>query len=134
MVEEDYIEWARFKYRLQRGDRPQVYFREREVWWTSIGLNIGDEEYGKGLRYSRPVLVIRRINRNIFYGVPLSSAAKSGSPYYSINVNNRNSVILLSQLRVFDARRLTDKLDFVDAATFLQIKKVLAERVFGTKL
>lgn len=29
-----------------------------EIWWCSIGLNIGSEIYGKGWTYARPVIVI----------------------------------------------------------------------------
>ena len=38
------------------------YFYEREVWWTAIGHNVGNEEDGKGAKYARPVLVLRKFN------------------------------------------------------------------------
>ena len=32
-------------------------FKEREVWWCKIGLNVGVEQDGKGNNYTRPILI-----------------------------------------------------------------------------
>ena len=32
--------------------------KEREIWWCSVGLNVGTEIYGKGEDFARPVLII----------------------------------------------------------------------------
>ena len=39
----------------------------REVWWLSIGLNVGVEEDGKNNNFKRPVLVIKVFNRQCFF-------------------------------------------------------------------
>lgn len=41
-------------------------FSEGEVFWCSLGENIGDEECGKGSEFTRPVLVLRKFNKHIF--------------------------------------------------------------------
>jgi hypothetical protein len=35
---------------------------EREIWWCSMGVNIGDEEDGKNELFERPVLILRKFN------------------------------------------------------------------------
>jgi mRNA interferase MazF len=51
-------------------------FSEREVWWCSLGVNVGDEQDGKGENFTRPVLVLKKFNRNLFVGVPMSTKIK----------------------------------------------------------
>lgn len=53
-----------------------MLFKEREIWWRSIGTNIGTEEDGKNAHFERPVLVLRKFNRDIFLGLPLTSTRK----------------------------------------------------------
>ena len=37
-----------------------VGYKEREIFWTRIGYNIGSEEYGKGNEFQRPVIIIKK--------------------------------------------------------------------------
>ncbi len=85
--------------------KERVYFRKGDIWFASIGKNIGDEEDGKNLNFERPILIIRKFNNNIFLGVPLTSQEKEGKYYFKLNFTN-NSVAILSQIRLFDSKRL----------------------------
>ncbi len=82
-------------------------FKEREIWWCSIGLNVGDEENGKSELFSRPVLVLKKFNNNIFLGIPLTSKIKSNKYYLQITFKEKLSCLLLSQIRTFESKRLT---------------------------
>lgn len=53
--------------------------KEGEVWWCSIGVNIGSEVYGKGADYTRPVLVINAEGSESFIGIPLTSILRVGN-------------------------------------------------------
>ena len=81
-------------------------FSEREIWWCSLGVNVGDEQDGKGTSFSRPVLVLKKFNRNIFVGVPLSTQLKDKSYYHRINFKGKEQSVILSQIRLLDAKRL----------------------------
>ena len=37
---------------------------KREVWWMTLGLNVGVETDGKHENFERPVLVLKRFNRS----------------------------------------------------------------------
>lgn len=105
--------WNNFKKKLDnRGDIPM--FKERDIWWTAIGHNIGVEENGKGDEFKRLVLIIKKFNSSMFWGIPTSSAQKSGKYYRMVNYLDdkgrpTKSCLLLSQMRIFDARRSMQK-------------------------
>lgn len=70
MMRKNFKDWSQLKEQLHITDRTKTTFKERDVWWCSIGCNVGDEMDGKSIWFNRPVLVLRKFNKNIFYGVP----------------------------------------------------------------
>lgn len=124
MASKDYTGWHAKKL-LINGSSSQAYFFEREIWWTAVGHNIGDEEDGKGYSFARPVLIIRKFNKSLFYGLPLSTAIKSGKYYHRLTVKGRENTVLLSHMRDYDAKRLIDKLDVIDESEYARIQLAL---------
>ena len=50
--------WNKVKQRLERKNIDNSFhFYEREVWWCSLGVNVGVEVDGKNHQFERPVLV-----------------------------------------------------------------------------
>jgi len=103
-MDEDFDKWNVKKKALSKRDR--VYFQKGEIWITSIGKNVGDEEDGKHSDYERPVLIVRKFNNNIFFGVPLTTNKNKEGKYYHKLISFSGSVLILSQTRLFDAKRL----------------------------
>ncbi len=105
------------------------YFHEREVWYCHLGENIGFEQDGKGLSFMRPILILRKFNQEIFWGLPLTSTLKT-SDYHSIVDFDfgKKSTVILSQVRLFDVKRLSHKIGIVPELEFeiLVIKKFKA--------
>jgi mRNA interferase MazF len=121
-IHKDFKGWAELKFNLQAFTSPHS-FREREIWWAAIGHNVGDEEDGKGQYYSRPVLVIRKFNKNLFWGIPLTTTARTGEYYSHFRYKKRvDSTAILSQLRMFDARRLLRRDGTIDEVAFATIQ------------
>ena len=83
-----------------------VYYREGEIYWVSLGKNIGFEEDGKGRLFTRPVLIVRGISRTLFFGVPLTSKPKVGDFYFSFKFHGNISYGMISQMRSFDSSRI----------------------------
>lgn len=110
----EFHEWHEKKSELHQKQK-RLYFYEREVWWCSVGLNVGDEQNGKGRNFARPILVLRKFNNNIFWGIPLTSKVKTGKFYEAIDVgDDRKRTALLSQLKLIDAKRLLDRIGFLN--------------------
>ena len=103
--------------------KKRPYFKEREVWWASIGHNLGDEENGKHEHYERPVLIVKRYYQNMFLYLPLTTKIKDGNYYYRKVVNNKDGVVILSQGRVIDAKRLIRKIETMDEYSFENVVK-----------
>lgn len=103
-----------------------LYVKEREIWWISVGVNVGAEIDGKNELCERPVLIFREVGREQFYGLPLTSKEKSGSFYRLFHYGNSAGDICLSQLRVFSSKRLVRKIDVVNEEEFIGIQNTLA--------
>lgn len=96
--------------------------KEREIWWCSIGVNIGTEIYGKGTRYSRPVLVINAEGGQSFVGIPLTSKIKSGKYCCAVRTSEGGlSTALIYQIRNFDKRRLNERICCIDNEEYERI-------------
>lgn len=104
-------------------------FKTREVWWCRIGLNIGHEENGKGSSYSRPVLILKKFNKHIFWGLPLSTKVKMKCYYHQILFNEKQQSIMLSQIRIFGSERLTSKMGKLSFDQFQTIRRALQDMI-----
>jgi mRNA interferase MazF len=103
-----------------------IQFKEREVYWASIGENVGFEQNGKGVDFARPVLIIKKLNKNIFFGVPLSTQSRMGSFFFEFELlQNQKSTALLVQAKVYDAKRLAKKIGMIKEEDFKLLKEDL---------
>jgi mRNA interferase MazF len=122
--------WTLVKENLQESPHATikpVFFKEREVWWLSLGLNVGDEEDGKGERFERPIIIIKKFNNNLFWGCALSSKIKDNKYYIGFELLGIKRSVILSQLRVLDSKRLSEKVGMASEEDFKKIKKAVKE-------
>ena len=63
-MQKDFPGWHRQKEQLHAQHQTPT-FQEREIWWCSVGVNIGHEMDGKNQFYNRPVLIVRTFNRDV---------------------------------------------------------------------
>lgn len=108
-------------------DKVRPHFHEREIWFCSLGVNIGFEQDGVGDRFLRPILILRKFNNDIFWGLPLTRTTKK-SPYYYLLEGSTSvapSSIILSQIRLIDAKRLQYKIGDVSPVQLSEIKEAL---------
>lgn len=86
-------------------DREHVpFFHEREVWWCVLGLNIGYEQDG-GEKFARPMLVVKKFNKDVLWALPLTTSEKRDRYYVPIS-GQEGSAVILSQLRLISSKRL----------------------------
>ena len=118
----DYKNWHVLKIEIEN-KKNEKFFNNREIWWCSIGENIGHEEDGKNNLYERPVLIFRKFNKNIFIGIPLTTKYKENDFQYSFKTNNIESSAILSQTRLLSSKRLIRKISKISIYDFNNIKK-----------
>lgn len=104
-MERDYTNWHSLKSALEAVSF-EANFSEREVWWCSLGANIGFGEDGKNHLFERPVLILKKYHKELFLGVPLSTTIKNSRFYHHIAVGDKNGVVILSQARALSSKRL----------------------------
>ena len=113
-VENNFDEWNELKKKINI--KKSIYVSERDVWFCSVGLNIGSEQSGKHELFERPVLVIKKVTNNTFIGVPLTSNKKKGSWY--IEIKSTQSSAIISQVKLFDTKRLARKIKVISVEEF----------------
>lgn len=122
-IVEKFIAWTKLKIRIHTAiGHNAVYFREREIWWCSLGANIGYEQSGNNDNFERPVLILKKFNKSLLWALPLTSQEKSGQYYYKISYTGRNYFIILSQIRTISSKRLLRKVRTLSLVDFLQVK------------
>ncbi len=104
-MQKDFEEWNKEKQTLETTGPETLVFHEREVWWCSIGINLGDEQDGKNDLFERPVLVIKKFNNRLAWVLPMSTKAKAGRYYHTLEYDGRVFVVILSQLRLVSVKR-----------------------------
>ena len=124
-MEKDFDRWNELKKKINV--RNPIYVSERDIWFCSVGLNIGSEQSGKHELFERPVLVIKKVTSNTFIGVPLTSNKKKGSWY--VEIKSTDSSAIISQVKLFDTRRLARKIGVISIEEFEIIKKKLKDYI-----
>lgn len=104
-MNKDFNKWNTQKKELDDGQR--IFFRERDIWFASLGLNIGYEQNGKGNLFLRPVIILKKFNNEVFLGIPTTSNKKDGKYYYNFKyTKDKSTTAILSQIRLMDGKRL----------------------------
>ena len=125
-MQKDFKTWHTKKSNIHNNTQRRVYFNEREVWWCSLGANIGYEQDGKGDDFMRPVIILKQFNKEVFWALPLTTQIKNGKYYFPVDLRDgRERRIILSQLRLVDAKRLKKKLVVFPEKHFQELKKAV---------
>lgn len=119
----DFNTWNKRKIKIDSLDKFQ-HPKAGEIWWCSIGVNVGTEIYGKGHDYTRPVLVINSEGSENFIGIPISSKIKNKKYSCIIKTDDQKlHTVLVYQIRSFDKRRLVNIKYILSKEEYFKIKK-----------
>jgi mRNA interferase MazF len=121
-MQKNFTEWNKIKIELENVDLNKIEFSETEIWWTSIGINLGDEEDGKNEKYERPVLVLKKFSSKLFVGIPLSTKVKEGKFYINFKTDTFEYSVLLSQAKVMSSKRLMRKINKLSRGRFNSVR------------
>jgi len=115
--------WTKVKIKIHASEPVVRYFYERQIWWASIGANIGFEQNGKNEQYERPILVLKKFNEHVLWILPLTSKEKVGKYYFKTEYDGEKSYAILSQLRLISSKRLLRHLRTMSKPEFQEIRK-----------
>lgn len=122
----DFDKWNEKKKYLDTARR-KLLFKEGEIWWCSIGINVGEEVYGKGEYFRRPVVVLRKLSQNSCIVMPTTTKERDGSWYHHLNIKNKNRWVMMNQVRLISANRLWVRESALSQEEFEGLKKSVAK-------
>jgi len=111
-MKKDFWKWHALKTKLNDRES-QKFFHEREIWFCSLGINIGREQDGRYEWFKRPVLILKKFNQEMFFGIPLTSQYHQSQYHFQFSFNGQPSYAILSQLRLLDSKRLLRKFGMI---------------------
>lgn len=125
----DFDKWNDIKKYINIREIDPILFPQLgEIWMCALGKNIGREQNGGGQNFSRPMLVVKKFNNEIFWVLPLSTKQKEIDFYYNfIDNNNQKVSIVISQIRLIHIKRFERKLYDMNTSDVKEIKKRLRE-------
>ncbi|MBI5799065.1 MAG: type II toxin-antitoxin system PemK/MazF family toxin [Candidatus Yonathbacteria bacterium] len=126
-MSKDFDSWNKKKRDLdQRESSP--FCHERELWWCTLGVNVGFEQDGSDIEYRRPVLILKGLSKQTCLVIPLTTSTHAHKLRPAIGlVDGEQAHALLSQMRVIDTKRLVRKIGNLDKQTFDEIRKTVKD-------
>ena len=68
-----FLEWIGLKQRLHDNQHKPPLVSERDMWWASIGENVGSEINGKGTVFTRPVVILKKLSHGFYFVAPTTT-------------------------------------------------------------
>ncbi len=126
-MEKDFFGWAEKKQKVH--ERKQApFFNVGQIWWCSLGANVGTEQDGKGSDFLRPIVILTKFNEHSCLVLPLTGRRRAGRFHVPLGeVHGRQSSAILSQLRLIDSRRLKNKIGAISRAKHSALKKAVMD-------
>lgn len=121
-MEKEFDGWNKRKKQINDKDTAP-FCHERELWWCSLGVNVGYEQDGTGAEFRRPVLILKGLSARTSLIIPLTTAKSDHPLRPSIGlVDGKEARALLSQVRVIDTKRLVRKIGHLDQDVFERMR------------
>jgi len=132
----NFEEWNISKQLIDKNDR-EVFGYPREVWWCSLGINIGAEIDGKNENFERPVIIMKVYNKETMLVLPTTGREKKDKFHMPIEINvvdqktnntyKKIVYVKLTQARVISNKRLLRKVDVINEEDFKKIQDVFRD-------
>lgn len=129
-MDNDFDRWNKRKKKIEQlSGSPSMFIKEGEVWMTTLGKNVGHEQNGENSGFTRPVLIIKKFNRHMFWAIPLSTKQKSFDFYFNFQFNGQPASAILAQLKLLSVKRLRRKMYVMPPDILVHIRVVLRSLV-----
>lgn len=125
----NYNQWNELKKLIDDSGTNNLYFYEREIWWCSIGLNVGVEINGKHELFERPVLILKVFNKDMVWCLPVTSTIKKSKFYYIFKFDSKIRSINMTQIKTIDSKRLIRKMGVIEESGFDEIRLRLKDLI-----
>lgn len=129
-MQKEFDRWNGKKKKIHDEEQPRRY-HERDIWFCSLGVNVGFEQDGTGSNFDRPVVIIKGFSADTCFAVALTGHKREGKYYFPVGkVEDREASAVLSQVRIIDTKRLIRKIGVLNKQSFEELKKALQKVLF----
>ncbi len=119
----EFDEWNKRKKKINQ-EFKEVYGYQGEIWWCSLGVNIGAETDGKNKNFERPVIIMRVYNQQGMLILPLTSKKKDDAFHFKVSLDPTFSAwVKLTQARVISGQRLIRKMRTLSRKDFINLQE-----------
>ena len=119
----DFDKWNKNKKELENTPIKK-YVHPKEIWWCSLGVNLGAEIDGKNENFERPIIVIKVYNKETMIILPLTTKQKDDKFHHKIQTEGKIVWAKLTQMRMISSKRLLRKIDALDEVSFNVLKDI----------
>ncbi len=120
-MKKDFDVWNKLKKEIDKSTT-DFFVQTRQIWWCSLGVNVGSEQNGHGECFERPVIIIRKYTSDTFLCLPLTTKEKIGNYYHKLeSAIETVSYVILSQAKVLYRKRLRRLVGMVPHKEFHEI-------------
>ncbi len=128
-ITEEYDGWNKVKKELELyGRKPKI--SQGQIWWSGVGRNIGTELNGKNSRFSRPVIIFKKICSNKFLAIPLTTKEHEGSWYVPFDFAGKHQTAVVCDAKTLSVKRLYRMMGTISNADYNKIQDRFNE-LFG---
>lgn len=130
-MQKDFDDWNTQKKKVHSLESTLLFY-EREVWWSKLGVNIGVEIDGKHEQFIRPVIIIRKFNKDMVLVIPTTTQDKANKYYFDVS-GNREKVYkaCLSQIKTISSKRLLRKIDTIHKSDYVFLLNKISNLIQG---
>ena len=94
-----FLEWVGLKEKMHNKQHKAPLVSEGEIWWASVGENVGSEINGKSDLFSRPVIIYKKLAHSFYFVIPTTSQQKTGSWFINFKQHGKDMAACLHQSR-----------------------------------
>ena len=123
-MKKDFDKWNKFKKELEEKQN-NILFKEWDIWWTSIWVNLWQESCWKWEKFKRPVLVIKKLSHTNCIVIPLSTKTKTWTWFAQYKIHWIIYTALLYQIKMINIKRFESRQWQIHINDFNKIKNRL---------
>lgn len=121
----EHLHWIRVKIGidLQRNSLERhAYPCKKEIWWVSLGKNVGVEANGKNYSFERPVVVLHVFKNASMLVVPLTTTISENEHIFSFTSSKGTSSLAnISQIRTLSTKRFIRNIGYIQDEDFIRL-------------
>jgi mRNA interferase MazF len=121
-----FLLWSGLKEKLHNLSHQSPLVSQGDIWWASVGENVGSEINGKSRLFSRPVIVFKKLAHGFYFVIPTTTQTRQGTWFVPFRQQEKDMVACLHQARAMDYRRLSSKLGTLDDEDLNRIRQGFA--------